>query len=116
DMLVDAAPVAHDDAVDLGVEAPHQVVQLVRVQRLGKPGEADEVGEEDGDLAALARGPGGFGSGLAVQRPAAAAAEARARLVGESAALAGQRKGCAAGAAEAAPLPIVDAALRAAHG
>ncbi len=53
DELLDRAAVALDDAPGQVEVAREQVADLLRVALLGERGEADHVGEEDGDEAAL---------------------------------------------------------------
>ena len=58
-VLVDGAAIVLDGPVGDGEEARHQGMQLLGIERGRKLGEAGDVGEQDGDLAALAGGPGG---------------------------------------------------------
>ena len=54
DVLVDRAAVADDDAVDERREAGNELAHLLRIKLLRQCGEPGDVGEQDGDLAALA--------------------------------------------------------------
>ena len=54
DVLVDRTAIADDNAVDERGVTAHQLTDLFRIERLRHRGEPAEIGEENGDLPALA--------------------------------------------------------------
>ena len=116
DVLVDAPAEAIDDAVDGAEIALEQRVHVFGIEAFGEPRVATEIGEQHGDRPALGVVAGnrcGRGSRGRDQRAAAAAAEALAGLVRESARRARDREHGAAPRAEAPPRTVVRAAARA---
>ena len=116
DMLVDGAAIARDDRFRPGIEGLDQAAQILGIEPRGQRGEAAEIGEQDGDLAAFARGlRRRAGAGLLGRRRrlglglgfAAAAAEAFAGLIDEAAIGAGPAQLGAAAGAELASLAII---------
>jgi len=74
DLLCDAAAPPLDGAAGGLLVLRHHVAHLLRVELLGERRRADEVAEEDGELAALARGTAASASGVGVGAPGAGAA------------------------------------------
>ena len=54
DVLVDRSPEVGHDAIDHFEIAAKQPVGLFGIKPIGERGEADNIGEQDGDLSALA--------------------------------------------------------------
>ena len=80
DVLVDHAAVALHHGVDRAEVAVQERVNLLRVALLGQSREAAEIGEEDGDLAALAGRLRGRDLGRRLGSGRSAVAEGRDRL------------------------------------
>ncbi len=127
-VLVDGAPVVLDGPVGDGEEARHQGMQLLGVEGGRELGKAGDVGEQDGDLAAFAAGPGerhrrwwlrpwrrGVGGARGAQGLAAAAAEPGDGLVVKPAGRTGDGERRSAAGAEAPVAGVIGAACPAPH-
>jgi len=123
DMLVDAAAIAGCDCICPGVEGLHHAAQILGIEPGGERREAREIGEEDRDLAPLARRLSGVGRSLRRLRYrlglgarfAAAAAEALPGLIGEAAERTAPAQLGAAAGTELAAFAILLSAAPAAH-
>jgi hypothetical protein len=89
DELLHRAAVERDQALAAVEVAREELAHLLGVARLGERGKADQVGEEDGDQAALGRWSGrwsrGGRNGLRLERGSALVAELLAGVVGRPA-------------------------------
>src|SRR5207248_2141027 len=112
----DRAAVDADQAAARVEVARQELAHLFRVARLRQGREADEIGEEDGDEAALGglrRRRGRRRGRICGEGAAALAAKVHPGLVRGATRRAAEREGSTAAAAELAPGRILDPAVRA---